>query len=57
MAQRLVRAKARIRDAGLTFSLPGPEDLAPRLAAVLDAIYAAFGAGWDGWMAGTILRP
>jgi RNA polymerase sigma-70 factor (ECF subfamily) len=48
MSQRLVRAKARIRDAGLSFSLPGPEDLAPRLGAVLEAIYAAFGAGWDG---------
>ena len=48
MSQRLVRAKARIRDAGLTYSLPEPEDLAPRLEAVLDAVYAAFGAGWDG---------
>ena len=48
MAQRLVRAKARIRDAGLSFSLPESEDLAPRLEAVLEAIYAAFGAGWDG---------
>lgn len=48
LSQRLVRAKARIRDSGLTFSLPEAEDLAPRLEAVLDAIYAAFGAGWDG---------
>lgn len=48
MSQRLVRAKARIRDAGLTFALPGPEDMVPRLDAVMDAIYAAFGAGWDG---------
>lgn len=48
MSQRLVRAKARIRDAGLTFSLPAAEDVAQRLEAVLDAIYAAFGAGWDG---------
>jgi RNA polymerase sigma-70 factor (ECF subfamily) len=48
MSQRLVRAKTRIRDAGVTFSLPTPEDLGTRLDAVLDAIYAAFGAGWDG---------
>lgn len=48
LSQRLVRAKARIRDAGLSFSLPEAEDLAPRLEAVLDAVYAAFGAGWDG---------
>jgi RNA polymerase sigma-70 factor, ECF subfamily len=47
MSQRLVRAKARIRDAGLRFELPEPEDLAERLAAVLDAVYAAFGRGWD----------
>jgi RNA polymerase sigma-70 factor, ECF subfamily len=47
MSQRLVRAKARIRDAGLRFELPGPEDLEERLAAVLDAVYAAFGRGWD----------
>lgn len=48
MSQRLVRAKARIRDAGLSFALPGPDDLAPRLGSVLNAIYAAFGMGWDG---------
>ena len=48
LSQRLVRAKARIRDAGLTFAIPEADDLAPRLDAVLDAIYAAFGAGWDG---------
>jgi RNA polymerase sigma-70 factor (ECF subfamily) len=47
MSQRLVRAKARIRDAGLRFEVPGPEDLEERLGAVLDAIYAAFGRGWD----------
>ncbi|WP_245293224.1 RNA polymerase sigma factor [Mongoliimonas terrestris] len=48
MSQRLVRAKARIRDAGLRFALPDPEDMPGRLADVLDAIYAAFGQGWDG---------
>lgn len=47
MSQRLVRAKARIRDAGLRFALPDPGDLPERTAAVLDAIYAAFGRGWD----------
>lgn len=49
MSQRLVRAKARIRDIGLRFDLPSPEDLPDRLSAVLDAIYAAFGQAWDGW--------
>lgn len=47
MSQRLVRAKARIRDAGLRYELPDPEDMPERLAAVLDAIYAAFGDGYD----------
>ena len=47
MSQRLVRAKARIRDAGLRFSVPEPADLPERLGAVLDAIYGAFGRGWD----------
>ena len=48
MSQRLVRAKARIRDTGLRFALPDPADLPDRLAEVLDAIYAAFTQGWDG---------
>ena len=48
LSQRLVRAKARIRDAGLRFALPGADTLGERLDAVLDAIYAAFGTGWDG---------
>ncbi len=47
MSQRLVRAKTRIRDTGLRFALPEREDIAPRLSAVLDAIYAAYGRGWD----------
>lgn len=47
MSQRLVRAKARIRDAGLRFAVPEPGEMPDRLAAVLDAIYAAFGQGWD----------
>ena len=47
MGQRLVRAKAKVRDAGIRFAVPEPEELAPRLADVLDAVYAAFGAGWD----------
>jgi RNA polymerase sigma-70 factor (ECF subfamily) len=47
MGQRLVRAKTRIRDAGVPFRVPDPEELSERLAAVLDAIYAAYTKGWN----------
>jgi predicted RNA polymerase sigma factor len=47
MGQRLVRAKTKIRDGGIQFEIPEPRDLPERLDAVLDAIYAAFGIGWD----------
>ena len=47
MGQRLVRAKTKIRDGGIQFEIPEPRDLPQRLDAVLDAIYAAFGIGWD----------
>jgi RNA polymerase sigma-70 factor, ECF subfamily len=47
MGQRLVRAKSRIRDAGIPFCVPEPEELPERLATVLDAIYAAYTKGWN----------
>ena len=47
MGQRLVRAKTKIRDAGIQFEIPDQPDLPERLDAVLEAIYAAFGIGWD----------
>ena len=47
MGQRLVRAKAKIKQAGIPFRLPEHDDLAERLGAVLDAIYAAFTEGWS----------
>lgn len=46
MGQRLVRAKTRIKLAAIPFRLPERADLPERLGAVLDAIYAAFAAGW-----------
>jgi predicted RNA polymerase sigma factor len=47
MGQRLVRAKTKIRDAGIRFEIPQERELPERLDAVLEAIYAAFGIGWD----------
>ena len=47
MGQRLVRAKAKIRDAAIRFEVPEHHELAARLDAVLDAIYAAYGSGWE----------
>jgi RNA polymerase sigma-70 factor (ECF subfamily) len=46
MGQRLVRAKARIRETGIPFRIPDEPELAERLDAVLAAIYAAFAEGW-----------
>ena len=46
MSKRLVRAKDKIRQAAIPFSVPEREQLPSRLEAVLDAIYAAFTEGW-----------
>jgi RNA polymerase sigma-70 factor, ECF subfamily len=46
MGQRLVRAKSKIRQAGIPLSIPAREELRARLDTVLDAIYAAFAEGW-----------
>jgi RNA polymerase sigma-70 factor (ECF subfamily) len=47
MGKRLVRAKEKIRQAGIPFVVPEREELSGRLDAVLDAVYAAFAEGWS----------
>jgi len=47
MGQCLFWAKTKIRSGGIQFEIPQERDLPERLEAVLEAIYAALGIGWD----------
>jgi RNA polymerase sigma-70 factor (ECF subfamily) len=47
LAQRIVRAKAKIRDAGIPYVIPGPGELADRLDSVLHVVYLVFNEGYS----------
>jgi RNA polymerase sigma-70 factor (ECF subfamily) len=56
MAQRLVRAKRKIRDAGIPYIVPDTDNMAARIEAVLTVIYLVFNEGYAATRVGPLVR-
>jgi RNA polymerase sigma-70 factor (ECF subfamily) len=57
VAQRIVRAKAKVRDARIPYVVPSETDLPDRLDAVLRVVYLVFNEGYSASSGGSLTRP
>jgi RNA polymerase sigma factor (sigma-70 family) len=56
-AQRIVRAKRTLKERGITFELPSPEQLSERLSSVLEVVYLVFNEGYSATAGEQWVRP
>jgi len=57
IAQRIVRAKRSLAESGVPFEVPSGEQLAPRLASVLEVVYLIFNEGYTATTGDDLMRP